>query len=87
MPLVGWLVENYMHSRYDTRPLQDALIEVFGDSQYLFGGQREAKEAGGMEVKVAVTATSAAGSSVVFANYNRLCLDKRESVSHYCDSF
>lgn len=40
-----------------------------------------------MDIKVAVTATSAAGSAVVLANYNRLCLDKRRStdVKHITD--
>ena len=70
----GWIVSNYNHSIYETQPLQEALTTAFTDDQYLFGGRRGDSER--MDVKVAVTATSAAGHSVVFANYNRLCLEK-----------
>ena len=74
VPGVGWFVENYHHSKYETQPLQEALIETFGEDQYLFGGRRS--NPGSMDIKVAVTATSAAGNPVVLANYNRLCLEK-----------
>lgn len=74
MPGISWIVSNYNHSIYETRPLQDALVEAFGDNQYLFGGKRD--DPGSMDVKVAVTATSAAGQGVVLANYNRLCTEK-----------
>lgn len=74
MPIVGRLVENYNHSKYETKPLQDALISAFTNDQYLFGGERRA--AGSLDIKVAVTTTSAAGTSIVLANYNRLCLEK-----------
>ena len=74
IPLVNWIVQHYNHSKYETQPLQEALIEAFTDDQYLFGGRRT--DPGSMEVKVAVTATSAAGGSVVLANYNRLCDEK-----------
>ena len=72
---MGWLVDNYKHSKYATRPLEDALKEAFSETEYLIGGRRSDPviEA---EVKVAVTATSDAASAVVFANYNRLCREK-----------
>lgn len=75
LPGLGFLVENYYHSKYETQPLQAALIHAFGEEQYLFGGQRS--DAANLDIKVAVTATSAAGSAVVLANYHRLSSDKR----------
>lgn len=74
LPGLAWLVSNYNHSRYETQPLQEALLEAFGANEYLFGGQR--KESGTINTKVAVTATTAAGTAVVLANYNRLCNEK-----------
>ena len=74
MPGIGWIVSNYNHSRYETQPLQEALMEAFSGDQYLFGGQR--KEASSISAKVAVTSTSAAGTAVIFANYNRFCNEK-----------
>lgn len=70
--MIGWLVENYNHSKYETQPLQEALTSAFSEKQLLFGGLREARDAETMDIKVAVTATSAAGASVVLSNYNRL---------------
>ncbi len=80
IPGVGWFVDNYNHSKYETRPLEDALTSAFSESEYLFGGPRP-HVSYGTDVKVAVTATSAAGSAVVFANYNRLCREKSKSPS------
>ena len=76
IPGIGWFIENYNHSKYETRPLEDALIGAYSEKEYLFGGARPYASYGA-EVKVAVTATSAAGSAVIFANYNRLCAEKR----------
>ncbi|KAI9659446.1 MAG: hypothetical protein M1821_001704 [Bathelium mastoideum] len=71
VPLVGWFVENYNHSRYETKPLQDALQETFSSEQLLFGGPPP-KDSHSPSIKVAVTSTSAAsGIPVVFSNYNR----------------
>ena len=75
---MGWLVDNYNHSRYETRPLEEALITAFSEDEYLFGGPRP-NTAYSSDVKVAVTATTAAGVPVVFANYNRLCEEKGPS--------
>lgn len=71
IPGLGWFVSNYNHSRYETQPLQDALLEAFTEEEYLFGGERT--ETGTINTKAAVTTTSAAGTAVVLANYNRLC--------------
>lgn len=77
IPGVAWFVENHHHSRYKTRPLEEALIDAFSDDEHLFGGFRP-HASYGTDVKVAVTSTSASGSPVVLANYNRLCREKRK---------
>ena len=77
IPGLSWFVENYNHSRYETRPLEEALISAYSDTEYLFGGPRPLASYG-TDVKVAVTATSASGSAVVLANYNRLCEKNRK---------
>ena len=82
IPGIGWLIENYNHSRYETQPLQEALIEAYSEDEYLFGGPRS-KEISGSSIKVAVTSTSTAGSPVVLANYNRICRGKCESIPLY----
>ena len=74
IPGLGHLINHYNHSKYETRPLQEALIEAYSEEEYLFGGTRP--HATLSDIKVAVTSTSAAGSAVVFANYNRLCSEK-----------
>ena len=74
VPGLNFIVSSYNHSMYETRPLQEALTNTFTDDQYLFGGR--SRDAGSMDIKVAVIATSAAGNTAVLANYNRLCLDK-----------
>jgi len=76
LPGIGWIVENYNHSRYETCPLEEALMEAFTDDQTLFGGRRP-NQSTAPRVKVAVTAVSAATSTaVVMANYNRRCTEK-----------
>lgn len=74
LPLIGWLISNFNHSRYETEPLEAVLMEVFTKEQLLFGGQRS--EPRTLDIKVAVTSTSAAGHPVVLANYNRVCTDR-----------
>lgn len=65
-------------SIYETRPLQEALMGTFSDG-YLFGGLRYNDTP---QIKVAVTATSAAGlQPVVLSNYNRLGGDDEQSPS------
>ena len=76
LPLVGFLVENYHHSKYETKSLERTMAQAFTKNQYLFGGQRMSGVAQS-PVKVAVVATSlSARTPVVFANYNRACSDK-----------
>ena len=78
MPGVGWIIDNYNHSKYETTPFEQALKSAFSDDQYLFGGRRLA-DTQGFHTKVAVIATSASGNPVVLANYNRPCDEKRKS--------
>lgn len=83
IPLVGWLVDNYHHSMYETGSLEEALKSAFPEDQCLFGGCRRASTINS-PVKVAVTATSvASGTPVVLANYNRQCNQKGKPASHH----
>jgi patatin-like phospholipase/acyl hydrolase len=76
IPGIGFIVEMHNHSRYETQPLQEALIDAY-DQHYLFGGERKRKSRSpSFEVKVAVTSTSTAGNAMVLANYNRPCREK-----------
>ena len=77
IPGLGWFIDNYNHSKYETQPLEEALKSAFTESQYLFGGPRTT-DVPSSDIKVGVTATSSAGSSVLLTNYNRLCGEKRE---------
>ncbi|KAI9712097.1 MAG: hypothetical protein M1820_001806 [Bogoriella megaspora] len=71
VPIIGWLVDNYNHSRYETSPLEKALQKAFSKDEFLFGGRRPAQYSGSF-TKVAVIATSAAtGNPMVLSNYNR----------------
>lgn len=76
--MIGWLLESYNHSKYETRQLHEALITAFSEDQYMFGGRRSGVNSFG--VKAAVTATAPAGSAVVLANYNRFCGEKCMSI-------
>ncbi len=78
IPGLGFLVSHYNHSKYETRPLEEALAEAYGEDEFLFGGSRVSNGGDEANVKVAVISTSATDSPVVLANYNRLCPDKRE---------
>lgn len=51
-------------------------MKAFSENEYLFGGPRP--HTLGNDIKVAVTATSSAGDPVLFANYNRVCTEKRK---------
>ncbi|KAL8726779.1 MAG: hypothetical protein Q9181_005928 [Wetmoreana brouardii] len=80
LPLVGSLVSYYNHSEYETRPLEEALVEAYGEDDFLFGGSRLSQAGNGNNVKVAVVATSATNNNlpVVLTNYNRSCSEKRK---------
>ncbi|KAF2420198.1 hypothetical protein EJ08DRAFT_690440 [Tothia fuscella] len=75
---VGFFVDNFNHSRYETKPLEQCLMEAYSKDQYLFGGRHQASAANaGSTVKVAITATSLNGrAAIVLGNYNRVCSDK-----------
>ena len=75
IPGVGFFVDNYHHSMYETAPLEDALKFAFTEDQHLFGGFRPHHMTGG-DIKVGVTATTSAGSTALLTNYNRLCNEK-----------
>ncbi|KAL8689851.1 MAG: hypothetical protein Q9218_004571 [Villophora microphyllina] len=40
IPGIGFLVSYYNHSQYETRPLEEALVEAYGEEDFLFGGSR-----------------------------------------------
>ena len=75
LPLIGRIVDNYNHSKFETAPLQEALQATYSNDQYLFGGRRPL-QASMSSLKVAVTATNASNAAVVLANYNRRCDEK-----------
>jgi hypothetical protein len=75
IPLIGFFVDNYNHSKYETTPLEGALKTAFSEDQHLFGGQRY-DQIWDSPVKVAVTATLSSTSPALLANYNRQCDDK-----------
>ena len=71
IPLVGPLIDNYHHSKYQTTTLESSLKSVFPDDMHLFGGRRRV-EFCVSPVKAVVTATSLLGNKTyVLANYNR----------------
>ena len=74
LPGVSWLVENFNYSRYETRPMEDALRTTFSATKLLFGGTQA--HTVGNDIKNAVTATSHTGQAVLFSNYNRICNEK-----------
>jgi hypothetical protein len=69
IPGISWFIDNY-RSKFQSRPLQRALIDTFSADLLLFGGRRPSPLLGS-DVKVAVTATSHGDQTVVLANYNR----------------
>ena len=77
VPLLGWFIDNYNHSKYETRPLEDGLRTVFSENQFLFGGRRSRDVV--TDTKVGVVATTSAGKSVLLSNYNRVSAQKRKS--------
>jgi hypothetical protein len=78
IPGVRVLVDNYNHSKYETKPLEGTLKAAFTENDYLFGGSKRQSYS---RIKVAVTATSLTGRvAIVFGNYNRLSAEKRKKL-------
>jgi hypothetical protein len=78
LPGIGFLVDNYNHSKYETRGLEQTLKNAFTEDENFFGGRR--LRVSNSNLKVAITATSLAGqAAIVFGNYNRICEEKRQS--------
>lgn len=70
LPLLGQMVENFHHSKYETTSLESALKKVFSEDKLLFGGCRSAGTRS-QPVKVAVTSYSLTDhQAIVMANYN-----------------
>ncbi|OJD31446.1 lysophospholipase-like protein [Diplodia corticola] len=68
LPIVGFFINSYNQSLYETSPLEKALMDAFGDDEYLFGGRSGIKP---YRVRVAITTASAAtGTPIVLSNYN-----------------
>jgi predicted acylesterase/phospholipase RssA len=73
-PGIDFLVSASNHSRYQTKPLEDALKYAFG-GEHLFGGLRDLSNPEIMSTvrtRVAVTTTTTNGSVFLLANYNRI---------------
>ena len=68
--VVKHLVTSFHHSKYETKPLEEALITAFTEEQYLFGGIHRG-QSNESNIKLAVTATSTTGRTVLLSNYNR----------------
>ncbi|KAK4446666.1 acyl transferase/acyl hydrolase/lysophospholipase [Podospora aff. communis PSN243] len=75
LAIVGPIVGGFHHSRYETKPMERALKEVFSESRLLFGGALgDGLESGSRSrtLKVAVVASSVAcNRAFVLSNYNR----------------
>src|SRR5947207_2204855 len=80
IPLVGPVLVAHFHSKYETQPLQKALMCAYSEDEYLFGGTRISPS---LPVKVAVTSTLSAGKQVVLANYNRICDEENGEYSQF----
>lgn len=78
IPGLSQLVESHFSSKYETRPFQRALMNVYSNG-YLFGSPINNES---HHTKVAVTAATAAGlKAIVLSNYNRVCEDERKCES------
>lgn len=85
IPVLERIITASNHSKFETKPLEDALRSIYGDTK-LFGGSR-----GNTDeplclrrlTKVAVTTTTTAASVVVLANYNRHGSTENQSYRFY----
>lgn len=69
LPVVSPLVTGYHRSTYETKPLEEALIGVFGTDECLFGGRRPPKQY--KSTKKVVVTTASSGMPVILSNYSR----------------
>jgi hypothetical protein len=69
VPGLRWLMDAYKAS-FRTRPLENALISAFTSGQPLFGGRRP-RQIQGLDVKVAVVASTQTGRKELLTNFNR----------------
>ena len=75
VPVLAWIRERYI-SKSETSAFEMALRVAFSETQHLFGDPRPSGKPGS-HTKVAVTATSSAGRTVLLGNYNRYTSKKR----------
>jgi hypothetical protein len=75
VPVLAWIRERYK-SKSETTAFEMALRSAFSETQHLFGDPRPSGKPGS-HTKVAVTATSSAGRTVLLGNYNRFASKKR----------
>ncbi|KAL4750029.1 hypothetical protein BDW72DRAFT_121271 [Aspergillus terricola var. indicus] len=85
IPVLERIITASNHSKFETKPLEDALRSIYGDTK-LFGGSRcnmEEQLCLRRLTKVAVTTTTTAASVVVLANYNRHGSTENQSYRFY----
>ncbi|KAF9892309.1 hypothetical protein FE257_002086 [Aspergillus nanangensis] len=72
IPVVEQLVRASNHSKFETKPIEEALQKFYGED-YLFGGARQSLSSTSLRriTKVAVISTTTTASVTVLANYNR----------------
>jgi hypothetical protein len=74
-PVLAWIRERYK-LKSEASVFEIALKEAFSETQHLFGDPRPSGKPGS-HIKVAVTATSSAGRTVLLSNYNRYTSQRR----------
>jgi hypothetical protein len=74
-PVLAWIRERYK-LKSEASAFEIALKGAFSETQHLFGHPRPSGKPGS-HIKVAVTATSSAGRTVLLSNYNRYTSQRR----------
>ena len=75
IPVLAWIRDRYK-PKPETTAFEIALKGAFPETQHLFGDPRPSGKPGS-HIKMAVTATSSAGRTVLLGNYNRYASKKR----------
>jgi hypothetical protein len=75
IPVLAWIRDRYK-PKPETTAFEVALKGAFPETQHLFGEPRPSGKPGS-HIKVAVTAASSAGRTVLLGNYNRYASKKR----------